>query len=492
MKRIHRISASVLFSALLLASVTACGGGTTAPSGGENTDASTGSEAVTTEAPKHIYPELDCNGDTFTILNPSTTWGFYTDLDHESQTGDVLDDTVYSRNRDLEEKFNFKLEVVEEPIAQLAAKARTVITADEDTYDVVLCGSTYIGPLITEGLFINLLDVPELQLDEEYWVEAVTQTATIRGKALYYAMSDLSLFDFESSWCMFFNETMLNDLGLEKPYDLARSGKWTFDELAKYMKVGSNLNGDEAFTPFDVKGSCIYGLTSSYAFPHACIISSGESYIKTDEKGDPYFALGSEHFYTLVDKLASMFAKTDEYCSQNNSASESHYEKIFKAGRALFLGAELKASQLYRDLESNFGIVPLPKLEESQESYHTAISKAAPVIAIPMTNKDTKTTGILLDALAYESYDKVLPVFYEVNVSQKGLRNEDSIEMLGIIHESRFFDIGDAYGWTTEVQDKLRKTIDVGSSEVASIIAAYQDIIAGSIEKTMSLFETAE
>ena len=38
----------------------------------------------------------------------------------------------------------------------------------------------------------------------------------------------------------------------------------------------------------------------------------------------------------------------------------------------------------------------------------------------------------MIDALTYRSYETVLPVCYENRVAQKGLRNEDSIEMLGI------------------------------------------------------------
>ena len=38
----------------------------------------------------------------------------------------------------------------------------------------------------------------------------------------------------------------------------------------------------------------------------------------------------------------------------------------------------------------------------------------------------------MIDALTYRSYETVLPVYYENRVAQKGLRNEDSIEMLGI------------------------------------------------------------
>lgn len=96
----------------------------------------------------------------------------------------------------------------------------------------------------------------------------------------------------------------------------------------------------------------------------------------------------------------------------------------------------------------------------------------------------------MLDALAYESCMNVLPVFYEINLSQKGLRDEDSIEMLGLIRDDRIFDVGDAYGWTTEVREGIRKVIDSGDANVASIIASLKPSVEEKISATMELIKS--
>jgi len=164
-------------------------------------------------------------------------------------------------------------------------------------------------------------------------------------------------------------------------------------------------------------------------------------------------------------------------------------ELIFKARRALFLGAELKAAQLYRDFDDSYGIAPAPKFDEAQEDYVSVVSKASPVMCIPLTNKDTERTGVIMDALAFESFYDVLPVYSDVVLSQKGLRNEESIEMLEIIRDTRFFDVGDAYGWTTKVQDLVRKALDVGDDAVASLIASQIPTIEANIKTTMDMMK---
>jgi hypothetical protein len=477
-----RITATTLFL-LIIAQAVSCGG-MGSPSDTTSMHTADISE-VTTEA-AYVYPELDLGGGDFTILNGSNTWSIYNALDFESLTGETLDDAIYNRNRSLESRYNFNLKVVEyEQNAKLVPHLRSVVMAGEDIYDAAYCQTNLIGPLISEDFFLNLHNVPGLQLSEPWWDHAVVSEGTIgENNALYFAASDLQLFGLEGTWCTYFNETMLEDLGLNAPYDLVREGKWTFDRLWEYMKAGVDLNGDESFT-FNVDGNSIYGMTSSYAFPTACIISSGERYISKDKNGTPSFALETDRFYRLVDKLASMYGSVGEYISKNNSSGKDHYEEIFKAGRALFMGAEIKTAGKLRDFEDSFGIVPNPKLDETQENYYSNLSKATLLLTIPTTSADPENAGIILDALSYMSYTDTLPLYYDIRVSQKSLRNDESIEMLAIIRDSRYFDIGDAYGWTTTLQDRVRKTLDVGSADIASIIAAEKPAIETNIAETL-------
>ena len=51
-------------------------------------------------------------------------------------------------------------------------------------------------------------------------------------------------------------------------------------------------------------------------------------------------------------------------------------------------------------------------------------------MCIPVTNPDISEAALIMDAFSYMTYKDVLPVYYDVSLSQKGLRNEDSIEML--------------------------------------------------------------
>ena len=89
----------------------------------------------------------------------------------------------------------------------------------------------------------------------------MSEAAVGSNKAIYFASSDISLHNFNMSWCMYFNRNMVIDNQLELPYDLVREGKWTYDELLKYISVGYNLNGDASYA-WNQDGKCVYGITT--------------------------------------------------------------------------------------------------------------------------------------------------------------------------------------------------------------------------------------
>jgi predicted aspartyl protease len=63
--------------------------------------------------------------------------------------------------------------------------------------------------------------------------------------------------------------------------------------------------------------------------------------------------------------------------------------------------------------------------------------------------------------------------------------------MLEIIRNSRYVDTGVSYGWTYDtVYGQVRDALNIGNSNISSILEASRDIVQANIEKTMSgLFE---
>lgn len=217
---------SLFLLASLLISALACG--SEAPEK-ESADTTAGE---TTEKPEYEFPELDCGGDEFTILNTGWVWSMYTLIDVETQTGDSLDDVVYERNRRIEKLLNVKLDVREAAIDDLAGLVRTSVMAGDQTYDAAYIKGDHLNGIITDGCVLDLTNVDGLNLDKPWWNQNVRNSCKLgKDGALYFAVSDLSLTAFDLTWCLMFNETKMEELNMDKPYDLVRNGKWTLDKF---------------------------------------------------------------------------------------------------------------------------------------------------------------------------------------------------------------------------------------------------------------------
>ena len=78
-----------------------------------------------------------------------------------------------------------------------------------------------------------------------------------------------------------------------------------------------------------------------------------------------------------------------------------------------------------------------------------------------------------------------MPIYYDITVSQKGLRNEDSIEMMEIMRSTRGIDISTTLGWSASLYEDITASVYKGDSQVASIVAKYTPKIDENIAKFM-------
>ena len=490
MKR--RVASMLLVLAMLLVN-TGCGGTETETDTNEsdNSTNTTGGDGADDSSDEtripYDFPELDCQQGDFNILNCDFVWDMYTYLDFEEMTGEVLDDAIYERNRSVEDMFNVNLVVEDLHIDELNTRIQQTVLAGDDIYDVAYSRGDKINSIIAGGYVTNLYDVPGLNLDQPWWNQSVICGATIGdGDAVYFALNDFSLCAFDLVWCIFFNEDMLTSLGGELPYDLVREGKWTIDAMHELIKLGTNLNGDASFT-FDRDGNSVYGLASYSRLVGSLLTGAGVRFTEKNTEGYPELIIENDLFYSTAEKLASIFGTAGDYIEANNKETGQNYEMLFEQNRALFLGGEIKSASVFRDMEDSFGIVPSPKYDESQESYYSWMNHDTPTMCIPASNADLETTGIVLDALSYLSYTDILPIYYSIRVSQKSLRNEDSIEMLGIIRDTLYYDASLTYGWTLDLYTKLIGKISTGDTNLASDIATAKSSVEEKIATTFEL-----
>ena len=140
-----------------------------------------------------------------------------------------------------------------------------------------------------------------------------------------------------------------------------------------------------------------------------------------------------------------------------------------------------------RDMNTDYGFLPVPKYDETCEKYYTKVDAGNHMLCIPKTVSDTERTSIILEALAAEGYRTVIPAYYEVALQRKYTRDVESSDMLDIIKEGRVFDIGYYF-----LGDSLSLVgydmAKAGKNNFASICASKIPSVEAYIKKVMETY----
>ncbi len=107
--------------------------------------------------------------------------------------------------------------------------------------------------------------------------------------------------------------------------------------------------------------------------------------------------------------------------------------------------AKLENLDMWRDMESDYAVLPFPKYDENQEKHLSLIATATQMIYIPTTTNDDALTGKVCEALSYYSYKDVVPAYYDVALKNKYSRDENTRDMLEIIRSGAVLPFEYAY-----------------------------------------------
>lgn len=424
----------------------------------------------------------DYGGYEFKFLNSSVQGHMYTYIDSEL-TGFLVDDLCYERNLSVEERFNIKISEDIYPIDSITSYARNLILSEENAYDAIYLPLNEITPLISEELFCDLLEIGELHTEQIWWDQPLIVKNAIED-SLFYATSDLHLMALDSIGCTFFYEDMVLSLGIELPYIAALDGKWTFEMMKQYCAAAADING-EAVWGTDVDGKDKYTFVDIAGY-RKMAYAQETSIVTPDYDGYYTFTADTdERFLSVWEGLKDFYtAENGVFLAEDEESALS----IFKDGRSLFLNARVGCGTLINDNSGrSFGALPLPKYDEEQENYESAVVSDCLAFCIPVTNKRLERTGIIVDYLTYESYKEVIWPYLSLQVDG-GINHVAAIDVLTVIRGTRGVDPACIYGWDVELISYMEKRIKNNEPLLASDIRAYKDDIVSRIEATYSTY----
>ena len=281
-----------------------------------------------------------------------------------------------------------------------------------------------------------------LDLTNSWWDQNANESLGIRG-SVFFTAGEISPSRADAAFCILFNKKIANDYDIENPYDMVKNGTWTIENFASLCKqVTEDLNSDGT-----MNGDDRFGLLVLDDSVVGIINAAGERCCEIDENGDINLTIYNDTTVSALDKFFNIAYDTQYALTYQRIQSGREYEDyLWNGDHGLFWTSYMKMVPRYRDMESDFGILPYPKFSETQDDYYSTIFPyISQFICVPVIQNDVSRTATVTEALGYYGEQIVKPAYYDVSLKGQAARDAESLDMLDIIFENLVYDIGYYY-----------------------------------------------
>ena len=495
-----RLSALLLLLALLTSCSSTDPGRVETGTTGAETDTAPVSSAETepeTTDPRNIpdeVPELNFNGESFRSIGQSSA---KQDIYVAEESGEVLNDAIYARNRYVEERLGVVIAPMEAVwYTALSAQIKQCVNAGDDAYDLVLGQMAQSGSDALGGIYQNWYNIEHMDFEKPWYPKSVTNdSASINGR-MYTIVSDMLISFASNTWAIVYDKVEADNFNLGNLYEKVYAGEWTLDYLLELCStVYTDLNGDGVRDEGDM-----YAFSS--ASQDGCLMAAFlyGSEVKFAVLGEQQIdvTLNSEKTVSVFEKLHRLFYESQgvwdtgtAYVSNNGAVNRVLTDR-FLDGKTVFCNTTVGyVGSGMREYENDYGLLPIPKYDEEQKEYYTVTDAGCNIMAVPVTAKKNSMIGAVTECLAAESYRSVMPVYYDLTLGTKGVRDAESSLMMDYILQSRQIDFAYMYdgsgGWLFKTS-----TFIENPGKFASGYEKYEKAVKNYYNKVLSFFYKAE
>ncbi len=432
-------------------------------------------------------PARDFGGEDFIFATRDTETDYNWDIDDvevDGLNGDSLNDAIYKRTVYIEDTYNVNIASLPCGNTGIDGAAKIITAAimsnDSSAFQAILDAIYETAEFALKDFLVDMNTIEHLDLSKPWWDQNAKNELSFGGK-LFFTTGELTVLDNEAVSILLFDKSLVDQYNLDSPYEDVLNGKWTMDKMLQNCEaVTSDLNGDGKMNEDDRFGY-IYWQDAWIVFIH----SMGNSIGELGEDGLPRQTMQTERLIdswmrmnTLQNNGTAFARKTDVDLLVSEPGKVQMY--MMERNNALYVYETVSGILFSRDLETDFGVIPYPKFDENQQNYHCSVSSwGCAALSVPVTNPDTEKTGFLLEAYCAKSAELLTPAYYDVSLTRKGVRDEDSVQMLEIIFDNMKYDIGYIYNWG-----------DI-STTMMNLFNAKKDTIASTVEGNIARVEKA-
>lgn len=484
------ITALLLAALLTLPALAACSKDDGETSVRPDTSGTTSEEALPFEVKNFGGQEIHV------IARSNHTYGEMQFVADEELSSNQINDAVATRNNLIEDTYGIKILCTAD--GSPMATARPLITAGLCEYDIICDSVNNMLPMVSEKCFWSLDDL--LNLSESYYDQRANDNLRL-GDKTYFVAGDMLITDDDYTYCCLYNKDMYADntslaAKYGDIYDIVRNGKWTYDIFYEMCKAVSepDENGQ-----WETAGGTYGNISEGYV---TAIWVNGAG-VRTVEKGaEPY----SLTLNVKSDRSVAAFNKVFEIMSDKSNTIRveqlgdsgwSDTAKMFQNGQGLFWGTNV--SSITANLLSStsdeivsFGVLPVPKLDEEQDTYYNGINAyQSSVIGIPSSNGDNlEATAYLIELLGYYGQG-VKDAYYEKTLKLQAVEEDADAEMLDLIFNTRLYDLGAIFNWGGNLIGIYSSVMRSGSNTLISSFEALETAAQAAMDQTIQDYKNS-
>ena len=364
-------------------------------------------------------PDHDFGGYEFRIAEAC----YYTNDDRPNMEAGAseLSDAILARNKAIEEKFNCKITYEYYDPTSFYDEIYPMIMSGEKVADLMDVTLFSYGKLSVGGYLYDMASLPGVDFKQDHWLKLYDKVAVLKdGRRLGASAAFAN--PYTHGFGLYFNKRLIEELGLDDPYQLMKDNKWNWDTFETMLKKGmKDTDGDAVFGNNDVyavTGGLDGGITAFY-------LANGLNMFKIDENGKVQYAMTDEKVIPTLTKLKGMFSAPGTY--YYGGGDSSLCTEMFVNGQVTFYINLTTRGAVLRDMNDDFGLVPIP-MGPDVKQYYSAIDHNTPIVCVPSSIDNPEATGTILEALAATSANEI--EVWEDEITSLYYRDDESVETL--------------------------------------------------------------
>ncbi|MBQ4150473.1 MAG: hypothetical protein IJC81_01545 [Clostridia bacterium] len=388
-------------------------------------------------------PDYDFGGYEFNILSVGRADN-YDDFTADETSENLLEQAKHTRNLQVEALYNVKVKPQwrsttanqQSPEAYQALVREA--TAGDTNYDLCVIPGYDVSELAYGGFLTNLNALPHFDGTKTWYDQKANETFTF-GDSLFFTAGDYGINLMDQTYCIAFNAKLAEDNKLENLYELVDNNQWTLEKMSELSKKVAN------------EATGVYGNLYWVDSVYGALNSANRRLVELDDETLNYNLVAPDGitYGVLSDFYELVMDSNVSYKYQHNGtgAKREEWVNMFSGNKALFLLTTVNKLAEFRDMETDYGVLPYFLYTEGQVGgYHNTVAPFnMNFMCVPRVVEDYKRTSAVMEAIGYFSEQEILDPYYEKTLKGKTARDEDSVRMLDLIFDTRAYDIGYCY-----------------------------------------------